>query len=162
MSRDLGKDFERHFKEDFEKIEGVSAIRIYDTQGKNKGVTNICDFICYKYPQIFLLECKSHAGNTFPIQSKNKETGRFKPFRQYSKLLKYKNKKGMKVGLILWFYERDKIIFVDISELEKMILDEKRSINVKDIDEKLYNIIEIPSIKKQTFMKSDYSILLEE
>lgn len=43
--------------------------------------------------------------------------------------------------------------------MEKMVLDGKKSISVKMLEEKLYNIIEIPSIKKRVFMESDYSIL---
>ena len=137
MALNKGKGFEANFKQEFEKMgEGAKAIRIYDTENGRMGVRNICDFICYNYPKCFLLECKSHKGNRFPIQSKDKKTGEFKPFRQYEKLLEYKNVKGMVVGVVIWFYERDTIQFVSIEELEKMINDGKRSIHYKDIDEK--------------------------
>lgn len=156
-----GKGFETNFKQEFEKLgKGAKAIRIFDTENHRMGVKNICDFICYNYPKCFLLECKSHQGNTFPIQSKNKDTGEFKPFRQYEKLLEYKDVKGMVVGVVIWFYEKDVIQFVSIKELEKMINDEKRSIHFTDIYKKVYNIIEIPSTKKRVYMESDYSVLM--
>lgn len=162
MASNEGKGFEQNFKENFEKLgDNAKAIRIYDTENNRKGVRNICDFCCYNYPYSFLIECKSHKARTFPIQSKDKKTGEFKPFRQYDKLLGYKNVKGMVVGVVLWFYKLDRIFFISIEELEKMIKDEKRSISVDDFDKKVYNIIEVPSIKKRTFMNSDYSVLME-
>lgn len=162
MSKDLGKAFENKFKEDFEKIPEAKAIRIYDLESRKLGIRNVCDYFCYKYPNAFLIECKSHGGNSFPIQSKSKETGKFETFRQYPKLLKYKNVKGLIVGVVLWLYDKDRVYFISIEELEKMINDEKRSISVEDVDNKLYNIIEIPSTKKRVFMDSDYSVLMED
>lgn len=157
----VGKKFEPKFKEDFEKIGSeAKAIRIYDTESNRLGVRNICDFICYNYPKCFLIECKSHKGNLFPIQSKSKKTGQFEPFRQYPKLLEYKNVKGMVVGVVIWFYEKDKVYFVDIEDLEKMINAEKRSISVNDLYDEKYNIIDIPSVKKRVYMDSDYSVLM--
>lgn len=40
-----------------------------------------------------------------------------------------------------------------------MVNDGKKSISLKMLDEKLYNIIEIPSVKKRVFLESDYTIL---
>ena len=36
-----------------------------------------------------------------------------------------------------------------------------KSINIKTTDKKLYNIIEIPSVKKRVFMDSDYRCLAD-
>ncbi len=41
-----------------------------------------------------------------------------------------------------------------------MKADDKKSVNVKMLDDKSYNIIEIPSVKKRVFLDSDYSCLL--
>lgn len=46
--------------------------------------------------------------------------------------------------------------------MEKMVLNGEKSIGIRMLEDKLYNIIVIPSEKKRTFMASDYSILLEE
>lgn len=152
MSRDFGKKFETKFKEDFSKLPQSSVIRIYDTQGGMLGVRNICDFICYVYPNIFLIECKSIKGNTFPLSN----------LTQYDRLLPFCGIKGMRVGVVIWFYEHDKVVYVPIKTIETLKQTDNKSFNVKDIIN--YNVVEIPSIKRRVFMDSDYSILcnLEE
>lgn len=45
--------------------------------------------------------------------------------------------------------------------MKKMHEDGKKSINIKMLEDNVYNIIEIPSVKKRTFMESDYSVLLQ-
>lgn len=48
--------------------------------------------------------------------------------------------------------------------MEKMILDGKKSISLKMLEEKQYNIIEIPEIPsmRRKFPNSDYSVLIKE
>lgn len=52
---------------------------------------NVSDFICYKKPIIYLVECKSHEGNTFPLSA----------LRQYDELIKYVHIDGCKPGIVL-------------------------------------------------------------
>lgn len=111
------------------------------------GVKNISDFIGYYYPNIFYLELKSHLGNTFPLSN----------LSQYDKLLPKVGINGVRVGVIIWFIDHDKIYYVPISTIKQMKDDGKKSVNIKDID--TYRIIEIPSIKKRVFLDSDYSVL---
>lgn len=40
-----------------------------------------------------------------------------------------------------------------------MLKDNKKSVNIKMLDENVYKIIDIPSKLIRTFMQSDYSIL---
>ena len=54
----LGKQFELKFKEDFLKIPESTIDRIYDVTTGYKSISNVCDFICYKYPNIFYIECQ--------------------------------------------------------------------------------------------------------
>jgi len=63
------------------------------------GSTNISDFICYKKPFLFLIECKERKGNTFPVD-----------FRQYESLIQYANIEGVKPGVIIWFSEHDCVL----------------------------------------------------
>lgn len=42
----------------------------------------------------------------------------------------------------------------------KMKDDKKKSINVKMVEEKVYDIVVIPSTKKRVFLDSDYSVLM--
>lgn len=150
MANNLGKAFEQKFKEDFLKLPNCSIDRIYDSMTGYYGISNICDFIGYIYPNIYYMELKSHKGNTFPLSN----------LTQYDKLLCKVGIKGVRVGVILWFIEKDKIVYVPLSEITKMKNEGKKSINIKYLDTQEYKIIEIPSIKKRTFMSSDYSILL--
>jgi hypothetical protein len=69
-------------------------------------------------------------------------------------------------GVVVWFYEKDIVIWVSIEEMEKMRLDGEKSIGLRMIDKKKpykksYNIITIPSTKLRTFMESDYKYLVE-
>lgn len=69
MADNYGKQFEKKFKEDFLKIQNVSIDRIYDVTNGYSHISNICDFICYKYPNILYAEVKTIKGNTFPLSN---------------------------------------------------------------------------------------------
>lgn len=149
MATNRGKQFEQQFKQDWLKIEDSSIDRLYDTMNGYKTISQISDFIGYVYPNIFYLECKSHKGNTFPLGN----------LTQYEKLKFKVGIKGVRVGVVLWFIDHDKIFYIPVSTITQMKNDGKKSINIKDIGD--YSIYEIPSIKKRVFLESDYSILKE-
>lgn len=149
MAVNRGKQFEKKFKTDFLKIPGATIDRIFDTVSGYKSVSNICDFIGYKYPNILYAECKSIKGNTFPLSN----------LKQYNRLIEKKNIEGAITGVILWFIDHDKVLFVPITTFEKLKLDDKKSFNIKMINSNDYQCIVIPSIKKRTFLDSDYSVL---
>ena len=107
MNINRGKQFEVKFKEDFLRISGVSIDRLYDQVSGMYGVRNICDFIAYHYPNMFYIELKSHAGNTFP----------FSNLKQYEKLYPKVGIPGVRVGVILWFTEHDKIYYIPLSTI---------------------------------------------
>ena len=150
MGDNLGKKFEAKFKEDFEKIPGSTIDRIYDVTNGYFGLRNICDFIGYVYPTIFYFECKSINGNTFPLSN----------LKQYNKLITKKGIKGVKAGVVLWFKDHDKILYIPIETFEKLIEDNKKSYNIKYLNEDEYKVIIIPTIKKRLFLSGDYSVLL--
>jgi len=150
MSRDYGKAFETKFKEDWIKtIPNCSIDRIYDTMNGFKAISNISDFIGYSYPNIFYLECKSHKGASLPLVN----------ISQYEKLVTKVGIKGVRVGVILWLYEKDRVFYIPISTITALKKDGKKSVGIKAVEEG-YNIIEIPSVKKRVFCDSDYSVLL--
>ena len=99
-----------------------------------KHMSNISDLIFYKFPFICYGEIKSHKGNTFPLSN----------LTQYEKLLAKKGIKGVRAGVILWFIDHDKVLWVPIETFEKLRKEDKKSVNVKT-DYEEYNIIEIPS-----------------
>jgi len=151
MAVNKGKKFEEIFKGDFIKtMPNCSLDRIYDTTNGYKTISNISDYIGYSYPNIFYLECKSHKGNTW----------NFVNFTQYDKLKDKVGIPGVRAGVVLWMIEHDLVVYLPVSTVTKMKADGCKSFNVKMLEDKLYNIIEIPSVKKRVYLESDYSCLL--
>lgn len=149
MAISKGKKFEEKFKEDFLSLPNTSLDRLYDVMNGYKSISQVCDFIGYHYPNIFYLELKSHLGNTFPLAN----------LTQYDKLKTKVGIPGVRTGVIIWFINHDKVIYCPISEITRMKLDNKKSINIKYLESKEYFMIEIPSTKNRVYLNSDYSIL---
>lgn len=147
-----GKEFEATFKKDWKRTFPKSlCYRLKDDTSMYYGASkNPCDFFCYTHKTMFMLEVKSHYDNTFP----------FSDLRQYESLLSYRDSEVDVIGVVIWFIDHDRVIFVDIDEIEKMKKDGQKSINIRLIDKQGYKYTEIPSVKMRVFMKSDYSVLL--
>ena len=111
----------------------------------------IADFIGYKYPLFYILECKSIKGNTFPLSN----------LTQYDKLISYSGHEGIRVGVVLWMIDHDTVFYIPVSTFKKLKEDNKKSFSIKYKGEDDYPHIIIPSVKKRTFLHSDYSCLLE-
>ena len=149
MSRSVGKEFEKKFKDDWIRTVDSFIYRLNDQlSGYKFNSKNICDFICYDYPNLFLIECKTHKGASLP----------FRNITQYDDLIKFVGIKGIRVGIICWLYEKDIVLYIPISTVSKMKKDNKKSVGIKSIEDG-YNIKVIPSKKKVFYMDSDYSIL---
>ena len=158
MTVNRGKQFEAKFQQDRNvSFPGSFCLRVPDQQSGYYGTSrNICDFICFAEQTLFLIECKTIKGNTFPLAN----------FTQYDKMASVKEYPHVKAGILIWYYEKDKVVFVPLDTYKKMLDAEEKSINVRYLVDKYpelgYNIVEIPSKKKRVFMDSDYTILLEE
>ena len=113
--------------------------------------TNICDFITYANGNLFLIECKSHTGKSFPLSL----------LTQLDKLSQYTDLEGVNPYLILWLIDCKLVCAVNISDVKQMISDGKKSINEKDIQSGLYNIINIPAKIPKVYPQCDYSILIK-
>lgn len=156
---DFGKKFEERFRKDYKVCFPNTLIyRLPDQQSgyAGGGSQNPCDFFCYPGNLVLMVECKAHAGASIP----------FSAIPQYERMLDYKGLEKTFPGVIVWFYEKDIVIWVSIEEMEKMVNDGEKSIGLRMIDEKkpykkAYNIIKIPSKKLRTFMESDYNFLVE-
>lgn len=147
-----GKKFEDRFKSDWvESVPDSVCYRLYDTMSGYMGQRNVGDFICYKYPLMFIIDCKSIQGNTLP----------FSDLRQYDQMLEYKNIKGVRVGFVVWFVDHDKVLWIPVQTMEKIQKEGLKSYNIrKMLDNDNYPVLEIPSYKLRTFMKSNYSELI--
>lgn len=154
MAQNRGKEFENKFKADFLKLKDVSLDRLYDPVGGYVGIKNISDYIAYKYPNMFYIECKSCLGNTW----------NFSAYTQYEKQLEKVGITGIRVGVVLWMIDHATVLYAPTKTIAQMKADGKKSINIKDLKNQTYRLIEIPSVKKRVFLDSDYSVLfnLEE
>lgn len=150
MTVNRGKAFELRFKEDFlESIPNSIIDRLYDSMSGYKAVSNISDFIAYKYPIIFYIEVKSHGGASIP----------FTAISQYEKLKTKIGIHGVRAGVVLWLTEKDRIFYIPVSTIKQLKAEGKKSVGIKAFDDG-YNIYEIPVVKKRVFLKADYSILM--
>ena len=158
-STDIGKKFEARFAQDYKACFPNTLIyRLPDQQSgyAGGGSQNPCDFIGYTGSCVLMVECKAHKGLSIP----------FNVIPQYERLLDYKGLKNTFPGVVIWFYEKDTVIWVSIEEMEKMVNDGEKSIGLRMIDEKkpykkAYNILTLPSKKLRTFMETDYKYLVE-
>lgn len=110
MSQNRGKIFEHIIKQAFQKVSGVSIDRLYDQTTGFKGSQNICDFIVYKEPYEYYIECKSVHGNTLPF-SNITDT-------QWNGLLEKSQIEGVFAGVICWWIDHDITKFIPIQCLE--------------------------------------------
>lgn len=152
MPYNIGVVFEQKFKEDWYKsFPNSLCFKIYNNQSGYLEINNYCDFICYDGKRMYMIDCKSHKGASFPLSA----------FPQFERLNGLKTIPNLITGIVLWLYEKDKVYFIPTYTFEKAKNNKLKSINPKTIDRELYYILEIPSVKLRTFMNSDYSVLTE-
>lgn len=115
-----GKDFEGQVHDGFLQIPGVSIDRLPDPMAGYAGVKNICDFMVYKYPLQYYIECKSCYGNTMSIHSNDpkRKYGNITN-NQWEGLLDKSKIKGVKAGILVWFIDHDVTYWIDIRLLQK-------------------------------------------
>lgn len=125
MAENRGKKFESIIKEAFLEVPEVSVDRIHDQMNMYKGSQNICDFIVYKKPYEYYIECKSVHGNTLSIHSNPKKDkhGVLHGFygnitdTQWEGLLEKAKIEGVMAGILCWWVEKDKTMFLPITIL---------------------------------------------
>jgi len=161
MAENRGKTFENIIKQAFEKVDGVSIDRLHDQMtGYKVTSANICDFIVYKKPYEYYIECKSVHGNTLPFS--NITTNQWNGMLEKSKI------EGVFAGVICWWIDKDITAFIPIWYLDyiKRNHPEKKSINVnsmlkeseeleKYINFKNTHFIQIKGKKKRVFFDYD-------
>lgn len=109
MAKNRGKDFEAVVKECFLRVPGVSIDRLHDQTNGFKGGSNICDFIVYKKPYEYYVECKTIHGNTFPLV--NITDKQWKGLFAKSKIM------GVKAGVLCWWVDKDVTKWLPIKTL---------------------------------------------
>ena len=121
---------------------------------------NICDFIVYKKPYEYYIECKSVHGNTLPFSNITDN--------QWNGMLEKSKIPGVYAGVICWWIDKDVTKFIPIQVLESL----KSHWNDKSIrydkdasfiqDSKDIHPIEIQGKKKRVFFEYDMDKFLKE
>lgn len=121
MAENRGKKFERFVRASFETVPGVSIDRLPDQTNGFKGGSNISDFIVYKKPYQYYIECKSIHGNTLSIYGNDPEH-RYGNItnKQWEGLLKKSRIPGVMAGIICWWIDKDVTVFIPIELLTIM------------------------------------------
>lgn len=154
MAENRGKKFENVIKEAFQKVPGVSIDRLHDQTNGFKGSQNICDFIVYREPYEYYIECKSVHGASLPF-SNITDT-------QWEGLLEKSKIEGVFAGIICWWTDKDITKFIPVQLLQAM-----KEHNMKSIryDFTLFGkdcCIEIKGKKKRVFFDYDMEKFLND
>lgn len=150
MSYDLvHKQAEEKIKEWLNHPElGYSIDRIPDQMNGLYGSKNICDFICFRTPNLYYIESKSTYEDRFDFSLISDY--------QYENLLK-KSKIQNVWGLIIVLYISHKRAFIlDIRDIDKLIQSGQKSLNIKKLDKWGIPYAEIPTIPNNRKKLLDY------
>ena len=147
MSPNRGKQFENIIRKSFECVEGVSIDRLNDNTAGFKGVAGICDFIVYKEPYEYYIECKSVHGASLPFRNITDT--------QWEGLFEKSKIEGVFAGIICWFIDKDVTLFIPIQVLQICKYRGWKSIRY-DVSGYKGSIKEIKGKKKRVFF--DYNM----
>lgn len=140
MSENIGKKAEAKIKEWLDRPEdGISLDRIYDQMtGYILTSRNICDFVCYKYPNIYYIESKatSHDRFDFTMIADHQRNGLLKKSEIY----------GCNGWIIILFASYQRAFILDIRDIMYLIENGKKSINITKLDDSVIPYAEIKTI----------------
>lgn len=149
-----GKKFEEIIKEAFMKVPGVSIDRLHDQMtGYKVTSANPCDFIVYKQPYEYYIECKSVHGNTLPFSNITDN--------QWRGLLEKSKIPGVHAGVICWWCDNDITAFIPIYELEECKKNGYKSVRFNHETFYIDGFICIPGRKKRVFWDYDMMSFFE-
>lgn len=149
MSVNRGKQFEDVVKGAFEQVPNTLVLRLHDQTTGYIGSKNICDFIVYRQPYMYCIECKSVHGNTLPFANITDT--------QWRGLQNARGNVGVEAGILCWWIDKDVTAFISISTLARMKSDGKLSIRYDD--PKLYII---SGKKRRVFFDYEMGVFLEQ
>ena len=181
MAVNRGKQFEDVVQRCFERTPNVSVDRLHDQTTGYLGSSNVCDFIVYRKPHIYYIECKSVHGNTLSIHSipKPNKRGQLQGFygnisdKQWEGLLEKSKIDGAIAGVLCWWVDKDVTLFLPIQLLADARKFGHKSIRydfnlgkaviVKDSPVvKFITAIPVQGTKKRVFFDYDMESFLQE
>lgn len=172
MAVNRGKKFEEVIRNSFEKVKNTTVVRLPDPTSGYLGIRNISDFIVYHFPHQYFIECKTVHGNTLSIHSipKPDKHGVLHGFygditdTQWEGLFEKSKVKGVVAGIICWWVDKDKTVFIPIQELVAMRIVGMKSVRYDAIDdcEGDTTMIEIKGKKKRVFFEYNMEQFFKE
>lgn len=156
-----GVQFEKMIADGFSNVPNTIVIRLKDPQNGYAGNNNPCDYIVYREPILYCIECKSTYGNTLSISSNNvrHHHGNISDF-QWDSLLNYSTYSGVISGYMIWFIDHDKTIFVPATYLKKLYSQGKKSLNIR-LDCDTNECFEIEGKKKRILFEYNMKDFME-
>lgn len=151
MAVNRGKQFEEAVKQSFLKIDDTAVIRLQDPAMGYRGVSNICDYIVYHRPFMYLIECKSVHGNLLSFNNITRN--------QWEGLLKMSEIEGVVAGILCWWVDHDVTKFIPIEELQRV---KTRSMKSIRYDNKDLVDVEIKGYKRRVLYSYDMKDFFEQ
>ena len=123
-------------------------------------INNPCDLIVYKDGTLNLFELKAIHGSTLNFKAHIREN-------QWQELLEYSKITGVNAGIICWYIDFDKTIFIPIQSLQILKEENFKSFNCRNANSNLYKDLGVESFeingdKKRVFFEYDLEKFLEE
>ena len=159
MSVNRGKKFEEVIKHSFEQVKDVSIDRLHDQTTHWKGSQNICDFIIYKKPFEYYIECKSTNSTSFYLENITDT--------QWDGLKKKSQIHGVFAGVIVWYVQKDVTVYLPIQFLQFHWDNGYRGLSLaRDLADNDFNkehgIIFLQGKKKRVFFEYDMKEFFNE
>ena len=154
MAINRGKQFEKVIQKGFEKLPYVTIDRQADPTSGYMGVRTYCDFIVYRYPNQYFIECKAISGNTLNFDHHI-------TLNQWNGLWERSQVEGVIAGVMVWFTEHGVMGFLDIRVLHEMQAKGLKSFNIKDFSAYRAGIIPIGGIRKRILYDYDLAGFLQ-
>lgn len=150
--QEIGKEAEKKIKEWLDRPEdGYSFDRLPDQMTGFYGSKNICDFVCFKSPNMYYIESKATWNDRFDFNMLS-ET-------QHDGLLQ-KSRIANCYGLVIVLFATYKRAFIiDIREIDKLEKSGVKSLNIKKLDKKgwLCSYKEISTVPNNRKRLLDYT-----
>jgi recombination protein U len=109
-----GKKFEEDFRRSTPPEVFVHRVKDAGSQGQHLfGVRNICDFIYYRQPWLYLLEMKSHKGKSIPF-------GKVTP-DQLAGLTEHGERSGVVAGFLFNYRDLEETYFVPAGWVQQYV-----------------------------------------
>lgn len=141
-------------KKCFEKVPNVSIDRLHDQTTGYKGSSNICDFIVYREPNEYYIECKTTHGVRLPFDNITD--------KQWNGMLEKSKIDGVFAGVIVWYVTLDRAFFATIQYLQKLKDEGKKSLKCPIVSKSTPNLYDpselVPIYGKKKRVFTDYDM----